>query len=127
MQTTQNPDPASNATGTASKNGEKRQAKRRMARPPADSHDPALPPSDATSAAPTPRTGSNTATVIALLSRDEGATLTELVKATDWLPHTIRAALTGLRKKGHAIERTKRDGMTCYRIAAAAPDGANPA
>jgi hypothetical protein len=36
--------------------------------------------------------------------------------ATGWLPHTIRAAITGLRKKGHSIQRIKRDGMTCYRI-----------
>lgn len=39
--------------------------------------------------------------VIALLQRPEGATLAELVAATGWLPHTARAALTGLRKKGH--------------------------
>lgn len=52
-----------------------------------------------------------------LLSRADGATLAELIEATHWLPHTTRAALTGLRKKGHAIERTKRDDQTCYRIA----------
>ncbi|UAK25639.1 DUF3489 domain-containing protein [Sphingomonas nostoxanthinifaciens] len=40
-----------------------------------------------------------------LLRRDAGATLTELITATAWLPHSTRAALTGLRKKGHAIER----------------------
>lgn len=54
--------------------------------------------------------------VLAMLSRTEGATLTELVAVTDWLPKTIRAALTGLRKQGHAVERMKRDGATCYRI-----------
>ena len=43
--------------------------------------------------------------VIALLKRDQGATLDEMVKATGWLPHTTRAALTGLKKKGHTIER----------------------
>jgi DNA-binding MarR family transcriptional regulator len=42
-----------------------------------------------------------------LLQREEGATLGELIDATGWLPHTTRAALTGLRKKGHAIEKTK--------------------
>ena len=35
-----------------------------------------------------------------LLRRKGGATLAELVAATGWLPHTTRAALTGLRKKG---------------------------
>jgi hypothetical protein len=57
--------------------------------------------------------------VVDLLRRPNGATLAELLDATNWLPHTTRAALTGLRKKGHAIERTKRDDQTCYRIAAA--------
>jgi hypothetical protein len=36
------------------------------------------------------------------LQRDCGATLEELIAATDWLPHTTRAALTGLRKRGYA-------------------------
>lgn len=53
-----------------------------------------------------------------LLRRDGGATLTELVAATGWQPHTTRAALTGLRKKGHSIERGTRDGMAAYSIAA---------
>lgn len=72
--------------------------------------------SDATSDtdAATPRT--KVSTVVALLERDEGATLPDLIAATGWLPHTTRAALTGLRKKGHAIERTRRDELTCYRI-----------
>lgn len=56
------------------------------------------------------------AAVITLLERDGGATLAELIAATGWLPHTTRAALTGLRKKGHAVERTKRGNETCYRI-----------
>lgn len=55
--------------------------------------------------------------VLGLLNRDGGVTLPELIEATGWLPHTTRAALTGLRKKGHDIARTKRDGATCYRIA----------
>ena len=57
--------------------------------------------------------------VLGLLQRPEGATLAELIEATGWLPHTTRAALTGLRKKGHAIEKTKRDDVTCYRLAEA--------
>lgn len=59
------------------------------------------------------------ALVLSLLQRDEGATLAELVDATGWQPHTTRAALTELRKKGHVIEKTKRDDATCYRIIAA--------
>ncbi len=64
-----------------------------------------------------PRAGSKIETVFALLRRPQGATLTELIDATGWLPHTTRAALTGLRKKGHCLDKSSRDGKTCYRIA----------
>lgn len=56
------------------------------------------------------------AKVIALLKRKDGATLDEIIGATGWLPHTTRAALTGLKKKGHTIERDKRGDAACYRI-----------
>ena len=65
-----------------------------------------------------PRT--KTAHVLTMLRRDEGATLADLVAATGWLSHTTRAALTGLRKKGHAIERGKRDDVTVYHLKAEA-------
>ncbi len=58
--------------------------------------------------------------LVALLQRDGGATLAEMIDATGWLPHTTRAALAGLRKKGHAITRGKRGYDTCYTIEAAA-------
>lgn len=66
--------------------------------------------------APAPERQTKAALVLALLRRPEGATLAELVAATGWLPHTTRAALTGLRKKGHTVEKSKRDGVTCYRV-----------
>ena len=69
--------------------------------------------------APPAKAPSKTTIVIGLLARGDGATLPELIAATGWLPHTTRAALTGIRKKGHVVERTKRDGVTCYRIAVA--------
>ena len=69
---------------------------------------------------PKPERVTKSAAVLELLARDDGATLAELIAATGWLPHTTRAALTGLRKKGHAIERSKRADQTCYRIRAAA-------
>jgi len=68
---------------------------------------------------PNPERQTKSAAVVALLKRNEGATLAELIAATGWLPHTTRAALTGLRKKGHVIEKAKRDDATCYRIVAA--------
>ena len=56
-------------------------------------------------------------TVLALLGRENGATLAEMITVTGWLPHTTRAALTGLRKRGHVLEKSKRGDQTCYRIA----------
>ncbi len=54
--------------------------------------------------------------VIGLLQRPGGATLDEMVAATDWLPHTTRAALTGLKKKGHLVTSEKTEGVRRYRI-----------
>lgn len=56
------------------------------------------------------------ARVLDLLHRPGGVSLDELVTATGWLPHTTRAALTGLRRKGHAIARDKVEGVTRYAI-----------
>ena len=70
-----------------------------------------------------PRTGSKQALVIKMLSAKSGTTLDALVDATGWLPHTTRAALTGLRKRGFAVERTRTDGAaSVYRIAKPAAD-----
>ena len=55
-----------------------------------------------------------------LLKRDGGTSLDEIVSATGWLPHTSRAALTGLRKKGHEIVKEKVEGTTRYQIKAVA-------
>lgn len=48
--------------------------------------------------------GSKQAQVVEMLCKDNGASLDALVKATSRLPHTTRAALTGLRKRGYAVE-----------------------
>lgn len=81
---------------------------------------PVKPDKPAKTKTPKPERQTKSATVIALLQRDEGATLAELVEATGWLPHTTRAALTGLKKKGHVIDKGKRGETTCYRIIASA-------
>lgn len=66
---------------------------------------------------PTPtRAGTKAALLIDLLSREGGATLGDLTAATSWLPHTVRAALTGLRKKGRGITSEKVDGVRAWRI-----------
>jgi hypothetical protein len=68
-----------------------------------------------------PRQGSKLAEVMALLGRKQGVGIEELTSATGWLPHTTRAALTGLRKRGCAIERSRSEaGGSIYRIVVAA-------
>ncbi len=58
-------------------------------------------------------------TILDLLQRPTGASISELTKATGWQPHSVRAALTGLRKKGREVVRTKDDqGVSRYSIAA---------
>ena len=54
----------------------------------------------------------------ALVVRDEGATLDQMIAATGWLPHTTRAALTGLKKKGYVISSDKVEGVRTYRAVA---------
>ncbi len=70
-----------------------------------------------------PHEGSKQALLVELLSRPEGASLDDLIGATGWLPHTTRAALTGLRRRGFAIERVPADGgRSLYRVAAPEPE-----
>jgi hypothetical protein len=57
-------------------------------------------------------------TLVAMLRRDSGAALTEITGATGWLPHSARAMLTGLRKKGFTLDKTRVDGVTRYAITA---------
>ncbi len=57
-------------------------------------------------------------TILKLLRRPNGASIAQLQKTAGWQPHSVRAALTGLRKKGHAIERGRdAKGVTRYCIA----------
>jgi len=57
-------------------------------------------------------------TILKHLRHKNGASLVVLEKATGWQPHSIRAALTDLRKKGHEIERGKSaKAATIYRVA----------
>jgi hypothetical protein len=113
------PEPSRAATDSA-KPTTKFRRPRRMAREGAVTNQPANAGVAAPEAPPKsakPNAESKIAQVIALLSRDQGATLAELTEATGWLPHTTRAALTGLRKEGRVIEKTKRDDATCYKLA----------
>ena len=59
------------------------------------------------------RPGTKQALLVGMLSKKQGASLDEMIAATGWLPHTTRAALTGLRKRGLTIQRAG----SIYRIA----------
>lgn len=54
--------------------------------------------------------------VIAILQRHNGASLEEMAALANWLPHSTRAFLSGLKKKGHDNRSDKVDGMRRYRI-----------
>ena len=57
--------------------------------------------------------------VVDLLSREAGATLEEMSTLANWLTHSTRAVLTGLKKRGYEIASEKVDGVRHYRIAKA--------
>ena len=57
-----------------------------------------------------------------LLARKSGADLAALQEATGWQPHSVRAALSTLRKAGFTIEKTApkaEGGAPVYRLTAA--------
>ncbi len=57
--------------------------------------------------------------VLKLLARSKGASVADLTTATGWQPHSVRALLSGLRKKGVVLIRdVRKSGENCYRIAA---------
>lgn len=94
---------------------------RRMAREPKSAgavEVPASTPTPKDDSKP-PRPSSKSSLVLAMLQRPEGATIAQIVGATRWLPHTTRAALTGLKKKGHQVTSEKAEGEErVYRVVA---------
>jgi uncharacterized protein DUF3489 len=65
------------------------------------------------------RNGSKAAKILDLLRRADGATLKDLMKATDWQAHSVRGFLSGtIRKKmGLKVASTKtEDGERTYSI-----------
>jgi hypothetical protein len=58
------------------------------------------------------------AMLVNLLERPEGASVAEIGQRLGWLPHTVRAAFTGLRHAGREVTRNKdATGQSVYRLA----------
>jgi len=69
-----------------------------------------------------PTASTKRAKLIAMLERPEGASVAEIGQRLGWLPHTVRAAITGLRKAGRAVTRSKdADDRSVYRFAPVEP------
>ena len=84
--------------------------KRRMAREPQ--------PQAATAAnrAAIAKTPSKLDLVEGLLRRENGASIAEMVEATEWQQHSVRGAMAGaLKKRGLTITSEKVDGTRRYR------------
>jgi hypothetical protein len=65
-----------------------------------------------------PRASTKRAVLIGMLERPEGAPVAELGQRLGWLPHTVRAAITGLRHAGREVTRSKNTtGQSVYRLA----------
>ncbi len=63
------------------------------------------------------RAGTKQATLIDMLKKPNGASIAQLGAKMGWQPHSVRAALTGLRKRGVVITREKNvAGVSVYRI-----------
>ena len=94
---------------------------RRMARPPeatAASNPAASEAPEAYESPAAPKQATKQDLVLKMLQREGGVPLSAIVDATGWLPHTARAALTGLRKKGYDVARSKVVSETRYAVAA---------
>jgi len=71
-----------------------------------------MPQTESAQAKPKPRAGTKQAMLIEMLEAPDGATIAEIAKATNWLPHTIRGAISGALKKrlGMTITSEKVEG-----------------
>lgn len=60
----------------------------------------------------TPRAGTKSQRLLTLLATGTGASLDEMIEATGWQAHTVRATMTGMRKRGHTIARHVEGNVT---------------
>ena len=80
---------------------------------------PGTPAAQATDT-PLPARKTKLSLLLGLISREAGATLEELTSATEWLPHTARAAITGLRMRGHEVRCERINGVSRYLVGSSA-------
>lgn len=62
-----------------------------------------------------PKEGTKEAALVAAL-KGKGATIDQLTTLLAWKPHTVRAALTRLRKRGYVIDRTPKTMRSAARF-----------
>jgi Protein of unknown function (DUF3489) len=63
----------------------------------------------------------------ARLAKPGGVSLAALIELTGWQAHTLRAALSGLRKEGLTLTRRREGDDTIYAIGSAVADTSLPA
>ena len=82
-----------------------------MARAPKTKTKPSI-QSEPASAKPPSRDVNKALAIIALLKSKRGATIPELMEATDWQSHSVRGFLAGALRSRHGLEPVseKRDG-----------------
>jgi hypothetical protein len=72
---------------------------------------------------PTPKPETKQNIVLAMLRRANGASVAEIVKATDWQPHSVRGFFAGALKRRLKIDVVSdkgEDGIRRYYVAAVA-------
>jgi hypothetical protein len=76
-------------------------------------------PTAAKKAAATPRAESKGAKILEMIARAKGATLAEIMKATDWQAHSVRGFIsTAAKKHDVKVESAKNEtGERTYKIA----------
>lgn len=67
-----------------------------------------------------PREHSKARRIVDLLQTGTGASLEDMTTATGWQVHTVRAAMTGLRKRGYTIARNVEGNTSVWSIGTAA-------
>jgi hypothetical protein len=112
--------PKAKKTANGAKQGAKAKAAapKKAAKAGAKASKKAAKPSAAKKAA-APRAESKGAKILEMIARAKGATLAEIMKATDWQAHSVRGFIsTAAKKHGVKIESAKNDaGERTYKIA----------